>query len=105
MKLPKLIKRYCRNCKVHTEHKVALAKSRTKNTAHPLSQGSKIRMKRRGEARGSGNQGKTSRGAMNKWKRFNKKTSKKADLRFTCKTCSKTSTKKKTKRAKKVEFQ
>lgn len=105
MKLPKLIKKYCKFCKSHTEQKVTLSKNRTRGTAHPLSQGSKTRMRRRSEARGSGNLGKVSRGAMNKWKRFNKKTSKKTDLRFTCKNCSKTSTKKKTKRAKKVEFQ
>ena len=105
MKVPKLIKRYCRTCKVHTEQKAALAKNRTRGTAHPLSQGSKTRMRKRGEARGYGNLGKVSRGAMNTWKRYNKKTSKKADMRFTCRVCNKTSTKRNTIRTKKVEFQ
>ncbi|MBS3112533.1 50S ribosomal protein L44e [Candidatus Woesearchaeota archaeon] len=105
MKIPKLIKRYCKHCKTHSEHKVALSKNRTRNTAHPLSQGSMIRMNRRSQARGSGNLGKVSRGALNSWKRYNKKTSKKADLRFTCKVCNKTSPKRNTIRTKKVEFQ
>lgn len=105
MKLPKIIKKYCKHCKSHTEHKVTISKNKTRGTAHRLSQGSKIRMRRRGQARGYGNQGKISRGAMNKWKRYNKKTSKKADLRFTCKVCAKTSSKKKTKRTKKLEIQ
>ncbi len=104
MKIPKVMKRYCKICKKHTEHKVALSKNRTRGTAHPQSQGSKIRMGKRGEGKGMGNLGKVSRGAMTKWKRFNKKTSKKVDLRFTCKQCNKASTKGNTIRAKKVEF-
>ena len=105
MKLPKARKKYCKYCKTHTEQKVSLAKNRTRGTAHPLSLGSKTRMHRRSEARGSGNMGKVSRGAMNKWKRFNKKQSKHPDTRFTCQTCKKTATgNSNSQRAKKIEF-
>lgn len=104
MKLPKTTKKYCRTCKSHTEQKVSLAKNRTRGSAHPLSLGSKTRMNRRSEARGSGNMGKVSRGAMNKWKRFNKKQSKHPDTRYTCQACKKTSTGKNMQRAKKIEF-
>jgi large subunit ribosomal protein L44e len=90
MKIPKEIKRYCPNCKKHTLQKVKLEKNRGKNKTHPLTQFSKVRMKLRGLTTGRGNQGKVSRGALNSWKRFNKKHSKKADFRFTCSECKKT---------------
>jgi len=105
MKLPKLTKTYCRTCKVHQEQKISIAKNRTRGSSHPMSQGSKLRMELRGQARGMGNLGKTSRGSMNSWKRFNKKQSKKPDIRYTCKVCNKTSSGRTNKRAKKIEFQ
>lgn len=92
MKLPKEIKRYCPNCKKHTTQKVKIEKNRGKNKAHPMSQFSKIRMKLRGLTTGTGNKGRLSRGALNSWKRFNKKHSKKTDLRFTCQICNKSNT-------------
>ena len=92
MKIPKLIKRYCSHCKTHTEQKVKNEKNRGKNKTHPLTQFSKVRMKLRGLTTGTGNQGKMSRGALNSWKRFNKKHSKRPDFRFTCTQCNKTNT-------------
>ena len=90
MKFPKEIKRYCPNCKTHTTQKVKNEKNRGKNKTHPITQFSKIRMKLRGLTTGMGNKGKMSRGSLNSWKRFNKKHSKKTDLRYTCQSCKKT---------------
>ena len=104
MKLPKTTNRHCPYCNKHTEHKISQAKKRTPGSTHPMSYGSKKRMRRRGEGRGTGNRGKLSKGAIGSWKRFGKKTSKKTDLRYTCKECKKTHTQKKGFRAKKIEF-
>ncbi len=75
-----------------------------KGKASSLKKGSKFRMKRRGEGTGHGNLGKLSKGALTKWKRFGKKTTKKTDLRFVCRVCNKAHTQKKGIRAKRVEF-
>ena len=48
MKLKKTVKRHCPYCKKHTEHKVALAKKKGRNAAHPQSKGSKKMVKKRG---------------------------------------------------------
>lgn len=104
MKIPKTIKRYCPYCKKHTSHGVSQAKKRTPGSTHPMSKGSKKRMKRRGEARGTGNLGKLSKGALTKWKRYGKKTSKKTDLRYECKECKKKHVQRKGTRAKRIEF-
>ena len=90
MKIPKLIKRYCPSCKKHTEQKVKNEKNRGKSKTHPLTQFGRVRQELRGIGIGRGNKGRMSRGAMNSWKRFNKKHSKKTDLRYTCTTCNKT---------------
>lgn len=92
MKIPKEVKRYCPNCKTHTVCKVKNEKNRGKNKAHPMSQFSQMRMKLRGLSTGKGNKGKLARGALNSWKRFNKKHSKRPDFRFTCTVCGKTHT-------------
>lgn len=92
MKVPKEMKRYCVSCKKHTLHKVKIEKNRGKNKAKPLSQFSQIRMKLRGLSAGTGNSGKLSRGALNSWKRYNKKHSKRTDFRYTCSECKKLST-------------
>ncbi len=105
MKLPKITRRYCPFCRKHTEHKISMAKKKTPGSAHPLSSGSKIRMWKRGRGRGMGNVGKLSKGALSGWKRYGKKTSKKTDLRYTCKECGKTHTQRKGYRAKKIEFE
>lgn len=107
MKVPKEIKRYCPSCKKHTLHKVKLEKNRGKNKTHPMSQFSSIRLALRGQwvGVGTGNSGARSRGAMNSWKRYNKKTTKKSDFRYTCSECSKMSVSAGgTNRAKKVEL-
>jgi len=90
MKIPKEIKRYCPHCKTHSTQKVKNEKNRGRNKSNPLSQFSQIRLKLKGLTTGRGNLGRYSRGALNGWKRFNKKHSKKTDFRFTCQTCKKT---------------
>lgn len=89
MKVPKEMKRYCPKCRTHTTQKVKNEKNRGKSKTHPLSQFSKVRQELRGIDKGRGNKGRMSRGAMNSWKRFNKKHSKKIDLRFACTQCNK----------------
>ena len=101
MKIPKLVMRYCPYCKKHTEHKVMQSK---KKNPSPLTRGSKYRARKRGLARGYGNRGRYSRRAVSKWKMSGKKKSKKTDLRYECKICSKQHMQKKGIRAKKVEF-
>ncbi len=101
MKLPKLAKRLCPHCKKHTEHKIAQNK---KKTASSLTYGSKVRAKRRGKARGAGNQGRYSKPAVTKFKMTGKKVTKKTDLRYECKECKKKHMQKSGIRAKRVEF-
>ena len=101
MKLPKTIKRYCPHCKKHTEHKITQNK---KKNASSLTYGSKVRAKRRGQAKGFGNLGRYSKPAVTKWKSTGKKISKKTDLRYECKECKKMHTQKAGIRAKRVEF-
>lgn len=90
MKLPKEIKRYCPSCKKHSTQKVKNEKVRGRNKARPMSKFSQVRLKLKGTTTGRGNRGRISRGALNSWKRYNKKHSKKLDLRFTCIECKKT---------------
>ena len=101
MKIPKLIKRYCKYCKKHTEHKVSQVKKGAPGT---MTYGSKARARRRGVARGMGNRGRYSKPAISKFKMTGKKSSKKTDLRYECKICKKTHVQRKGFRAKKVEF-
>ena len=101
MKIPKMIKRYCKFCKKHTEQKVAQVK---RGAPSSMSYGSKTRARRRGSARGFGNMGRYSKKAITKFKMTGKKMTKKTDLRYTCKECKKTSVQKQGIRAKRVEF-
>jgi large subunit ribosomal protein L44e len=102
MKKPKTVKRHCPYCKKHTEHKVTIAKAKTRGTARPLSRGSAKRM---GTGKGMGNLGiRGSKPALSKWKMTGKKLSKKTDFRYECKECKKTHAQKSGKRAKKVEM-
>ncbi len=101
MKIPKVMKRLCKKCKKHTEHKVAQNK---RKTASSLSQGSKIRARDRGLARGTGNLGRYSKPAVTKFKRSGAKNTKKTDLRYTCQACKKVSCQATGIRAKRVEF-
>jgi large subunit ribosomal protein L44e len=88
MKVPKTIKRFCKVCKTHTEHKVSQSK---KKAASSLSHGSKYRARLRGRARGLGNLGRYSKPAVTKFKRAGAKNTKKTDFRYTCSKCKKTS--------------
>jgi large subunit ribosomal protein L44e len=101
MKIPKTIKRFCKHCKKHTEHKVAANKKKTPSS---LKRGSKYRAKLRGLARGMGNLGRYSKPAVTKFKRSGAKSTKKTDLRYSCVVCKKTSMQAQGIRAKKVEF-
>ena len=101
-KYPKTVKRYCPTCKKHTEQKVSQAKKKTRGTAHPQSWGSRLRIEKRGRARGFGNTGKYSKPA--KPKMIGKKQSKKTDFRYECKECKKMNMQRKGFRAKKVEL-
>lgn len=108
MKIPKEVKRYCPNCKKHTTCKVKNEKNRGKNKTHPMTQFSSIRLKLRGQWQGvgTGNSGARSRGAMNGWKRYGKKHSKRPDWRFTCTECNKSHTSSgKSKRSKKIQVE
>ena len=102
MKMPKTTMRYCPHCKIHTEHRISLNK---KKSPRSMSYGSKLRARRRGQARGVGNMGRYSKPAITKFKMTGKKASKKVDLRYECSKCKKQQMKKKGFRAKKLEFQ
>ena len=101
MKFPKSKNRYCPFCKKHTEHKVSQTK---KGQTSSMSFGAKQRMRKRGRARGKGNLGKLSKGALSGWKRYGKKSSKKTDLRYECSVCKKSHAQKKGFRAKRIEW-
>jgi large subunit ribosomal protein L44e len=101
MKIPKTKRRYCKYCKKHTEHKVALSKKKSPGS---LTYGSKVRARRRGKARGTGNLGRYSKPAISKFKMTGKKTSKKVDLRFECKDCKKKHVQKQGFRSRRIEF-
>ena len=102
MKLNKNIKRYCPKCKKHTKQVISTAKKKDRSA---LKKGALPRLKNRGRGKaGRGNKGKYSRKAMGSWKMFNKKSSKKADLRYKCTVCNKTTVQKKGFRAKKLEL-
>lgn len=102
--MPKTVKRFCPTCRKHTEHRVSQSKKKTPSSAHPMGYGSKKRMRLRGKARGHGNLGRISKGAVSSWKRYGKKTSKKTDFRYKCKECGKSHNQRKGFRAKRIEF-
>lgn len=105
MKHPKTKKRYCKHCKHHSEHKITQVKIKGRSATHPLSRGSKKRVKkRRAGYTGKGNLGKYSKPAISKFKRTGAKTSKKTELKLTCQECKKSSIET-LKRAKKVELE
>lgn len=104
MKLPKQTNRFCPTCRKHTLHKISLAKKRTRGTARPLSRGALARVRKRGSNRGIGNQGRYSMPPVKSRKMYNKKQSKKTDIRYECTVCKKQHGQRKGKRAKKIEF-
>ncbi len=77
MKIPKVRRTHCPKCKKHTEHKVSQTK---KKQASSLTYGSKVRARRRGSARGTGNLGRYSKPAITKFKLTGAKQSKKSDF-------------------------
>ena len=101
MKIPKVIKTYCKHCNKYTEHSVSITKTKNRSA---LRKGSIARAKRRGLGTGHGNLGKYgSKPPITKWKRTGSKSSKKTDLRLKCKVCGK-SIIKSLKRSKKIEM-
>jgi ribosomal protein L44E len=104
MKKPRTIKRHCKFCNKHTEHKVTVAKSKGRNKAKPLSAGSTKRVKQRGLRRGHGNLGRYSKPPIKNWKSTGKKMSKKTDFRYECQKCKKMTAQKSGIRAKKLEL-
>lgn len=104
MKIPKEKNTYCKYCRKHTSHKITQAKRKTPGSVHTIAHGQKGRVRKRGQWRGTGNKGRYSRRPVASRKMSGKKTSKKTDFRYTCKTCKKTQVQKKGIRAKKVEF-
>ena len=105
MKIPKEIKRLCKTCKKHTQHKIAQAKNRGKNATNTMTRGSKSRLQSRGLWRGAGNHGSYSRPPIKNRKMCGKKRSKKSDLRYTCAECRKTSVQSSGFRATKMLFE
>ena len=101
MKFPKTLNRYCPYCKKHTEHTVSITK---KKSPISLRYGSKVRARKRGQARGKGNLGRYSKPAISKFKMTGKKATKKTDFRFQCKICKKMHVQRQGFRAKKIEF-
>ena len=59
MKVPKQVNRHCPRCNKHTVHKVTLSKNRGRNQSRPMSIGSTIRVRMRGQRRGYGNRANT----------------------------------------------
>lgn len=94
--------RHCPRCNKHTPHKVTQAKARGRNQKHPLSIGSKKRVRLRGQRRGVGNLGKYSKPP--KPKMVGKKLTKKTDFRYQCGECKKMSVQSSGIRAKKIEL-
>ncbi|MBW3003447.1 hypothetical protein KY337_02700 [Candidatus Woesearchaeota archaeon] len=102
VKIPKTVKRLCKYCKKHTEHKVSQAKRRGPNTANPGGKSAKFRT---GFGKGFGNLGRYgSKPAIKDFKMTGKKTSKHLDLRYTCSVCKKTAVPRNAFRAKRLEL-
>jgi large subunit ribosomal protein L44e len=101
MKLPKTTRRYCPHCKKHSMHRITVNKKKNPRT---MTYGSKVRARKRGQARGIGNMGRYSKPAISKFKMTGKKSSKKTDFRYECSTCKKQHVQKEGYRIKRVEF-
>ena len=97
MKLPKTTNRFCPFCKKKTEQKIKVVGTGFKRGVMSRG-GGKVRAKLRGLGIGIGNKGKWgSKPAVTKFKRKSK-TTKKTNIMYTCKTCSKSKYQKKGKR-------
>ncbi|MBI5148334.1 50S ribosomal protein L44e [Candidatus Pacearchaeota archaeon] len=103
MRLPKKTKRYCPNCKKHTEQKLSQASSGHRRSV--LKRGSIERARKRGRGRGYGNLGKWgSKPAVTKWKRKTKGT-KKTNILYTCLTCKKSTSQREGIRVGKIQLE
>jgi large subunit ribosomal protein L44e len=101
MKLPKTAMRHCPYCKKHSLHRITVNKKKNPGT---MTYGSKVRARKRGQARGKGNMGRYSKPAISKFKMTGKKASKKTDFRYECSVCKKQHVQKEGYRIKRVEF-
>lgn len=88
MKLPEKTNRFCPYCKKNTSQKVSVAKQKSRSATHPMSRGSKMRLKLRGLTSGTGNKGKYNKPPIKNWKRKTKQT-KRMTILYTCTVCSK----------------
>lgn len=88
MKVPEKTNRYCPYCRKHTMQAVAVAKQKSRSSAHPMSRGSTTRVRARGFKMGFGNQGRYSRPPPKSQKRKSKAT-KRLTIMYTCNTCKK----------------
>jgi len=82
MKIPKTVRKYCPNCRKHTEHKVILLKGSKQRKG--LSWGAR---KGREGKKGRGNHGKFSKRPLSQRKRGVFKYTKRADIRIECSEC------------------
>jgi len=98
MKMPKTLKKYCKTCKTHTEHKITQEKSGRKRGK--LKAGAR-RHERRSNISGYGG---FPQPQIQKGKKTNTKTSKKINLRYQCTKCKKKQIIGSGWRAKKFEF-
>ena len=100
MKLPKTTKRFCPYCNASTDQKIKQVSSGHKRGS--LRRGSIIRAKLRGKGIGMGNLGKWgSKPAATKYKRKTK-TTKKAQVLYTCTKCNKSKLQRKGRRVSKL---
>ena len=88
MKLPKETNRYCPYCRKKTKQTVGTARQKSRSASHPMSRGSRARLKSRGLLSGTGNKGKYSKPPIAKWKRKSKST-KRITVMYTCTICKK----------------
>ena len=88
MKLPEKTNRFCPHCNKSTLQKVAVAKQKSRSSAHPMSRGSQTRAQARGQNVGTGNMGRYSKPAIKSWKRKTKQT-KRLGVVYTCTVCGK----------------
>ena len=75
-----------------------------KRSPRSMTYGSKLRARRRGQARGVGNMGRYSKPAISKFKMTGRKATKKTDLRYECSQCKKQHVQSHGFRARKIEF-
>jgi large subunit ribosomal protein L44e len=103
MKFPTQTKRYCPYCRLQTVQKISVAKQKSRNATHPMSRGSQMRTKARGERSGLGNKGRYSKRPPKQQKRKSKST-KRMTILYTCTVCKKSKGIKKAIRSGRIEI-